>query len=67
MCCSIYLIVRNKYRPLAKNHSPDILSCLYQTEILKDYDRYNHGHNILRAFNVLPNFPFTTSETKPDY
>ena len=28
---------------------------------------YNHGHNIMRIFDVLPNFPFTTSETKPDY
>ena len=28
---------------------------------------YNHGHNIMRIFYVLPNFPFTTSETKPDY
>ena len=28
---------------------------------------YNHGHNILRIFDVLPNFPFTTGETKPDY
>ena len=27
----------------------------------------NHGHIIMRAFNVLPNFPFTTSETKLDY
>ena len=25
----------------------------------------NHGHNILRIFDVLPNFPFTTSKTKP--
>ena len=24
---------------------------------------YNHFHNILRLFDVLPNFPFTTSET----
>ena len=24
----------------------------------------NHGHNIFRIFDVLPNFPFTTSETK---
>ena len=23
---------------------------------------WNHFHNILRLFNVLPNFPFTTSE-----
>ena len=28
---------------------------------------YKHGHNIMRIFNVLPNFPFTTSETKLDY
>ena len=28
---------------------------------------YNHFHNILRLFNVLPNFPFTTSETMGDY
>ena len=28
---------------------------------------YNHGHNILRLFDILPNVPFTTSETKRDY
>ena len=28
---------------------------------------YNEFHNILRLFNVLPNFPFTTSETMGDY
>ena len=28
---------------------------------------YNYGHNILRIFDVLPNFPFITCETKPDY
>ena len=28
---------------------------------------YNHGHNILRIFGTLPNFLFTTSETKRDY
>ena len=27
----------------------------------------NHGQNITIIFDVLPNFPFTTSETKPDY
>ena len=26
-------------------------------------DIYNHFHNILRLLDVLPNFPFTTSET----
>ena len=28
---------------------------------------YNHFHNILRLFDVLPNFPFTTSETMRNY
>ena len=28
---------------------------------------HNHGHNILKLFKALPNFPFTTSETKGDY
>ena len=27
----------------------------------------NDGHNILRLFDVLPNFSFTTSERKSDY
>ena len=27
----------------------------------------SHCHNILRLFDVLPNFPFTTSETMRDY
>ena len=27
---------------------------------------YNH-HNALRLFDVLPNFPFATSETMRDY
>ena len=28
---------------------------------------YNHLHNILGLFDVLPNFPFTTSETMRKY
>ena len=28
---------------------------------------YNQFHNILRLFDVLPNFPFTTSEMRGDY
>ena len=28
---------------------------------------YNHGLNNLRIFDVLPSFPFTANETKPDY
>ena len=31
------------------------------------FGTYNYFHNILRLFDVLPNFPFTTSETMPDY
>ena len=27
----------------------------------------NHGHNILRALDTLPNFLYTTSEAKRDY
>ena len=39
--------------------------CLNENRYLR-YN-YNHGHNILIIFDVLPIFPFTTSETKPDY
>ena len=28
---------------------------------------YNLGHNVLRHFDMLPNFPFTTSKMKHDY
>ena len=28
---------------------------------------YNHGRHILRISDILPIFPFTTSETKPNY
>ena len=28
---------------------------------------YNQFHNVLRLVDVLPNFPFTTSETMGDY
>ena len=27
----------------------------------------NHFHNVLRLFDILPNFPFNTSETMRDY
>ena len=30
-------------------------------------EAYNHFHNILRLFDVLPNFTFATSETMSDY
>ena len=28
---------------------------------------YNHGNNILKLFDTLPNFLFTTSQAKRDY
>ena len=31
---------------------------------LVEKDDDNHGHNILRIFDILPNFQFTLSETK---
>ena len=30
-------------------------------------DNYNDGHNILRIFDAIPNFLFTTSEANRDY
>ena len=45
------------------------LSSSLYTKVLSVFAEayYNHFHNILRLFDVLPNFPFTTSETKRDY
>ena len=34
---------------------------------MKEKFSYNHFHNILRLFDVLTSFPFTTSETMRDY
>ena len=31
------------------------------------YTVYNDGHNILRLFDTISNFLFTTSEAKRDY
>ena len=36
------------------------------TEVVVFAVTYNHFHNILSLFDVLPNFPFTTSETMRD-
>ena len=33
----------------------------------KNRPTYNYFQNILRLFDVLSNFPFTTSETMRDY
>ena len=37
------------------------------TNLFKNTSIYNQFHNILRLFDVLPNFPFTPSETMCDY
>ena len=65
-----------------KRRSPLSLVKLQQVENCKDgsilrgslgklvimkTSRYNLGHNILRLFDVLSNFLFTTSETNCDY
>ena len=39
------------------------VSCYLQSSGILD----NHFHNILRLFDVLPNFLFTTSEAICDY
>ena len=45
-----------------------ILKCVFIiiSAFMKDVF-YNHFHHILRLFDVLPNFAFTTSETMGDY
>ena len=38
-----------------------------KTETAKGYFEDNQFVNILRLFRVSPSFPFTTTETMPDY
>ena len=40
---------------------------MFQDELAWRHVIYNQVHNILRLFDVLPNIPFTTSETMSDY
>ena len=40
---------------------------MYKTKSFQNAPTYNQFHNILRLFDVLPNFPFTTSETIVHY
>ena len=35
--------------------------------MVRKIQNYNQFHNILRLFDVLPNFPSTTSKTMGDY
>ena len=43
--------------------------CLEAREAIsmQNLSNYNHIHDILRLFDVLPSFPFITSETMHDY
>ena len=55
-------ILRKGPASLLKTHSGTVLSfCLCKSITCNPF------HNILRLFDVLPNFPFTASETIRDY
>ena len=43
------------------------MELLTKTQKAKEDFADNQFHNILRLFDVLPKFPFTTSETMRDY
>ena len=45
-----------------KFHKKYRTQVLIRKENLKENFADNHGHNIFRIFDVLPNFPFTTSD-----
>ena len=42
---------------------PTIQNFLFKVK----FGTYNYFHHVLSPFNVLPNFPITTSEPKCDY
>ena len=42
-------------------------SCAHEDWRTESPRTYNQFHSILRHFDVLPNFPFTTSETMGDW
>ena len=46
---------------------PVIVILVDKTKWSSGHRSYNQFHNILRLFDVLPNLPFTTSETMGDY
>ena len=58
----IYFIVLKKHpRQNLKDFQDQIWT------LVKRSENYNQFHNILRLFDVLPNFPFTASEMMGDY
>ena len=58
-----------KYKSRHEKDVNDVIpvSLLSTTTTIFNYYNYNHVRNILRLFDVLPNFPCTTSETMRDY
>ena len=55
---------------LEANSEPEAHSEHHQTSTMERFAKvatYNQFHNILRFFDVLPNFRFSTSETMRDY
>ena len=49
--------------PFLDKFGPTNENCQFKLK----FGKYNHFHNILRLFDVLPNFLFTTSETMRSY
>ena len=41
---------------------PAIARQVFQKALSMHFQYYNHRYNILRVFDILPNFPFATSE-----
>ena len=47
------------------NVDASVKNIIYVKQII--FGNLNHFHNILRLFDVFPNFLFSTSETMRDY
>ena len=52
---------------LQSQHYGTLLYLLRTKQLKVLIINYNHGHNILRMFDILANIPFTASERKRDY
>ena len=61
--------MRQKVLEIRKMYDISLMKKKQQSHITEffKFSFYNHGYNIMRIFYVLPKFPVTTSETKPDY
>ena len=60
-CCHFNKIIKGPGTSLQSQSESEHVSNVCLTAY------YNHRHNIMRIFDVLPNFSFTTSETNRDY